>query len=151
MNQLSPPQTQQPPQPSFTRRSALPGILQTPPAPATRKISKRSIADDIRAGFPDAAIMERHNLTRSQLNVVLRTLQYDGLLDTVYTCPSCGLRAAEPIMECPRCGVVIAKFGTAKTERRSIWEMIWGTFSNAWDVIDRGGYRLLMKLKSKLG
>ena len=129
----------------------IPGIPNLNPTdqPQKRRISKRSIADDIRAGFPDSAVMERHSLTRSQLNVVLRTLEYDGLLDTIYTCPSCGLRASQPIAECPRCGIVIAKFGATTKKRQPILAIVWGALAGLWDAIDCGGYRLLMVLKGK--
>ena len=134
-----------------TGRPALSGIPNLNPTvpPERRRISKKSIADDIRAGFPDASVMERHGLTRSQLNVVLRTLEHDGLLDTIYTCPSCGLRASEPIVECPRCGIVIAKLASMGAKRASIWELLYGCMEKAWDAIDCGGYRLIMVIKGK--
>lgn len=114
-----------------------------------RRISKKLIASDIRAGFRDEDVMVRHGLTRSQLNVVLSALQADGLLDTIHTCPACGLRATEVIIECPRCGVIIEKLSHIQAKRETLGAKIYRLADVVWDRINCGGHRLLMNLTGK--
>lgn len=116
---------------------------------APRRISKSAIAEDVRSGFPDQDVMTRHGLTKSQYSVVLNTLQTEGLLDTIHTCPACGLRATVPIDECPRCGLVIAKFKPRQAPRETLWAKVWRLAGEARDFVDCGGYNALMRLKKK--
>lgn len=90
-----------------------------------KTVQVKQVLADIRAGMHDNALMQKYELSPGQLKSLMQKLEDAGLVkkpveelvpekpsyyDTVFTCPACGLNAPEEFDECPRCGVVPAKY-----------------------------------------
>lgn len=92
-----------------------------------RSIRASDIISDLRAGYTDNVIMQRHRLSARALEGIFAKLVQAGLLSQseldsrldsslrsvvleVYRCPACDCVQVEKFDECPRCGVVVAKY-----------------------------------------
>ena len=87
---------------------------------ATKKISGKSLAADVRSGMDCLALSEKHELSVTQLKKALSTLVTKGILSETelppwiaqekpWKCPKCGRSQSERFERCPVCGVIIAK------------------------------------------
>ena len=96
---------------------------------AKRTISTKEILADIKAGMDDAALMEKYWLSGKTLQSLFKKLVDTGVLRQndlekrtlmseksyaiAWECPACGAPQTKAYDECPRCGVVTAKFKPA--------------------------------------
>ena len=90
---------------------------------APRKISAKSIMEDLKAGMADPDLMEKYKLSFQGLQDLFSKLVQAKLATDAYfskramkqasrpaekeknrTCPYCGYSAAEQFVRCPRCG-----------------------------------------------
>jgi len=90
---------------------------------APRKISAKSIMEDLKAGMADSDLMEKYKLSFQGLQDLFSKLVQANLATDAYfskramkqasrplekeknpTCPYCGYSAAEKFVRCPRCG-----------------------------------------------
>ena len=91
-----------------------------------KKINRKMVLDDIRAGVDENALMDKYGLTPGQLASVMRRLDEAGLLagsqegDLIdaterieqvrLTCPACAASLPTGLDECPKCGVIFSKY-----------------------------------------
>ncbi len=90
-----------------------------------KTVQVKQVLADIRAGMHDNALMQKYELSPGQLKSLMKKLEDAGLVkkpveelapekpsyyDTFFTCPACGLNEPGDFEECPRCGVVAAKY-----------------------------------------
>jgi hypothetical protein len=87
---------------------------------ATKKISGKSLAADVRSGMDCLALSEKHELSVTQLKKAISALVTKGILSETelpqwtsqekpWKCPKCGRSQSERFERCPVCGVIIAK------------------------------------------
>ena len=91
-----------------------------------KKINRKMVLADIRAGLDENALMDKYGLTPRQLESVMRKLddaglltgdQTEDLLDATerieqvrLTCPACSASLPTGLDECPKCGVIFSKY-----------------------------------------
>jgi hypothetical protein len=94
---------------------------------ATKKISGKGLAADVRSGMDCAALTEKHDLSVTELKKALATIVARGILsqnelptwledDKPWKCPKCGRGQAERFERCPICGVIISKLHNNTSE-----------------------------------
>jgi hypothetical protein len=87
------------------------------------KISAKDLIEDIREGLDDAALMAQYKVSLHVLQGLFKQLVERGLVrqedleqrSQGFTCPACRWSSQEPFKECPRCGIIVAKFRPRKT------------------------------------
>src|SRR5271157_5568860 len=89
---------------------------------ATKKISGKGLAADLRSGMDCAALTEKHDLSVTELRKALAAIVARGVLsqnelptwlaeEKPWKCPKCGRGQSERFERCPICGVIISKLG----------------------------------------
>ncbi len=87
---------------------------------ATKKISGKGLAADVRSGMDCAALTEKHDLSVKELKKALAAIVARGVLsqdelpawlaeEKPWKCPKCGRGQPERFERCPICGVIIDK------------------------------------------
>jgi hypothetical protein len=87
---------------------------------ATKKISGKGLATDVRSGMDCAALTEKHDLSVKDLRKALAAIVARGVLsqdelptwlaeEKPWKCPKCGRGQPERFERCPICGVIIDK------------------------------------------
>ncbi len=87
---------------------------------ATKKISGKRLAADVRAGMDCLALTEKHDLSVTELKKALAAIVSKGVLsqnelpawlaeEKPWKCPKCGRGQSERFERCPICGVIISK------------------------------------------
>jgi hypothetical protein len=87
---------------------------------ATKKISGKGLAADIRSGMDCAGLTEKHDLSVKELKKALAAIVARGVLsqnelpnwlaeEKPWKCPKCGRGQPERFERCPVCGVIIDK------------------------------------------
>lgn len=108
---------------------------------------KRAVWADLQRGLLEDDITARHRITRSQLRVVTAVLESDGLIAGHVACPRCGHLEPSAFAECPRCGVVVAKWAVRGMHKESAWALVCRYADAAWDWVDCGAYRWIMRFR----
>ena len=91
---------------------------------AKRKISAKELVKDIRSGLSDLELMKKYNVSLQGLQKLIDKLVAAGRLSqskidarsespTRFACPACGRAQNERYDECPKCGIVVAKYNKA--------------------------------------
>lgn len=109
-----------------------------------KKISAKELAGDIRRGVDDRSLMEKYAVTQDKLHKLLDTLVEMGAVtradldrrnllqddsskpgsEQAWKCPACGFGQAEPLDECPKCGVSAVKFQALQEKKRAAVQAI---------------------------
>jgi|GEM_PF-5206224 len=94
---------------------------------ATKKISGKGLAADVRSGMDCAALTEKHDLSVKELKKALEAIVTRGGLsqdelpawlaeEKPWKCPKCGRGQSERFERCPICGVIIDKLRKSASE-----------------------------------
>ena len=95
---------------------------------ATKKISGKGLAADVRSGLDCAALTEKHDLSVKELRKALEAIAVRGVLsqdelpawlteEKPWKCPKCGRGQSERFERCPICGVIISKLGKTSSSK----------------------------------
>jgi hypothetical protein len=92
-----------------------------------KKISRKMLLADMNAGLNKAALMEKYELTDLQFESVMRKINEPTSLSgrhfshgtdaetnaqSTSRCPACSARISAALTECPKCGIIFAKYNT---------------------------------------
>ncbi len=105
---------------------------------AKRTMNAKELLADIKGGMDDARLMEKYRLSRDLLQSVFeklvdmgllkrhdlekRTLMSEKSIAIAWECPACDIPQPKAYDECPRCGVVAAKFKKSGVKVWDFWE-----------------------------
>jgi hypothetical protein len=94
---------------------------------ATKKLSGKGLAADVRSGMDCVALTEKHDLSVAELKKALAAIVTRGVLsqnelpawlaeEKPWKCPKCGRGQSERFERCPVCGVIISKLRKGPSE-----------------------------------
>jgi rubredoxin len=105
---------------------------------AKRTMNAKELLADIKGGMDDAGLIEKYGLSGNLLQSVFeklvnmgllkrhdlekRTLMSEKSIAIAWECPACGVPQTQSYDECPRCGVIAAKFKKSAVRVWDFWE-----------------------------
>lgn len=106
---------------------------------AKRTMNAKEILADIKGGMDDAGLIEKYRLSGDLLQSVFekfvdvgllkrrdlekRNLMSEKSIAIAWECPACGIPQPKAYDECPRCGVIAAKFKKSGVRVWDYWEL----------------------------
>ena len=98
-----------------------------------KKISRKMLLADMNAGLDKAALMSKYELSEAQFESAMRKIneptspsgrQFSGgtdaeiNADSAFRCPACSTRISGALTECPKCGIIFAKYNVLEEPSR---------------------------------